>query len=416
MSGEIIVILFQTRIEIFQQRAVAGAVPELEKQINLNRNGRAVQNERVVRIARIGGVRVQVFDRPERVDLHQSEPDESGIPGVKRIPAASGRMVTHEPSLHICRVDHIRKHDRAHALLTERHGRFRNPEIAVPRRAAELRSTLKRERQTLRKLRLRTVRDNRVNGSRRPRLHADRLKEDVEMAILSAPVAPCSEMRHVDAVLVKQNAVEIIDRVPPGEGVGEIPADTVRMRQPRIADDPAVRQRSFAEFRTRGKSIAEELRLLIRNGENVDFEFGIRLCKERFTRKILYETVCLKRSLPAELKRSERRPQQSFSLNRRAKPERPVRGKGNLRFFPGFQTIRGAVDHTVHAHFSGLQTVEDESVSGEKVRFRVRHIAVQRLPVRHEGGEEVEREIGIELRMIDALAGDETGMGVDFRE
>lgn len=220
----------------------------------------------------------------------------------------------------------------------------------------------------------------------------------------------------VEVTIIQQNAVEIIDRVPPGEGVGEIPADTIRMRQPRIADDPAVRQRSFAEFRTRGKSIAEELRLLIRNGENVDFEFGIRLRKELFTRKILHETVCLKRSLPAELKRSERRPQQSFSLNRRAKPERPVRGKGNLRFFPGLQTIRGAVDHTVHAHFSGLQTVEDESVSGEKVRFRVRHIAVQRLPVRHEGGDEVERAIGIELRMIDALAGDEAGMAVDFRE
>lgn len=34
---------------------------------------------------------------------------------------------------------------------------------------------------------------------------------------------------------------------------------------------------------------------------------------------------------------------QSFSLNRRPKPERPVRRKGNLHFFPGLQAVCGAV-------------------------------------------------------------------------
>lgn len=115
------------------------------------------------------------------------------------------------------------------------------------------------------------------------------------------------------------------------------------MRQPRIADDSAVRKRSIAEFRMWGKRVAEEYRPLFRNGKNIYFEFGIRFRGELFTRKILHQTVFSKRSVSAELKRFERRPQQSFSLNRRPKPERPVRRKGNLRFFPGLQAVCGVV-------------------------------------------------------------------------
>ena len=79
-------------------------------------------------------------------------------------------------------------------------------------------------------------------------------------------------------IVVRRNSDDLPE--PPGEGVGEIPADTIRMRQPRIADDPAVRQRSFAEFRTRGKSIAEELRLLIRNPIADDSPSELRIIKE----------------------------------------------------------------------------------------------------------------------------------------
>ncbi len=118
-AGQEIIILLEPRIEKRQHFAVVGTVPQFKIEIKLNRNRRAVVDERVFAVAAFGQVGVQVFDGALDADFEQAEPDEARIPRIKAVPAPPRTVVAHVFAVKIGGVDHVGHGHGGHPVLSE---------------------------------------------------------------------------------------------------------------------------------------------------------------------------------------------------------------------------------------------------------------------------------------------------------
>jgi len=116
------VILAQARVEIAQQLARAGLVPQLVKGVDLHRHGAAVVDEGRLRVAGRGGVGIQAVDAARQVEVLQAQADEARVPGVQAVPALAGGEVADEAAPGVDGEDHVGQERGGHALLAEQVG------------------------------------------------------------------------------------------------------------------------------------------------------------------------------------------------------------------------------------------------------------------------------------------------------
>ena len=99
MSGKIIIHPLHAGIEMTEHLFITGTVPQFVEEENLHRERGSVKNKGIFLVVFCGKICVEILHSTAVIQVKQSKSDEAGIPGVKTVPEASGRVVSHKRTI-----------------------------------------------------------------------------------------------------------------------------------------------------------------------------------------------------------------------------------------------------------------------------------------------------------------------------